>query len=131
MVATDREWFDGLALACRGVDDRSVGNFSRDAREISYVMVRRASISSSPPLMQAVGSHTSVRGKHQARRTLEIGSAGGHYILLIGPPGTGKTLLASRLPSILPPLEEEEALEAVTIALIEGREFNPAGSSSA
>jgi magnesium chelatase family protein len=62
-----------------------------------------------------------VRGQHQARRTLEIAAAGGHSLLMIGPPGTGKSLLANRLPGILPPLSEEEALECAAITSVSGR----------
>jgi magnesium chelatase family protein len=56
-----------------------------------------------------------VRGQHQARRALEIAAAGGHSLLMIGPPGAGKTMLASRLPGILPRLDDDEALEAAAI----------------
>ncbi|AXI01819.1 YifB family Mg chelatase-like AAA ATPase [Aquirhabdus parva] len=56
-----------------------------------------------------------IKGQHRARRALEIAAAGGHSILFSGPPGTGKTLLASRLPSILPPLTDEESLEVANI----------------
>ncbi len=56
-----------------------------------------------------------IKGQHRARRALEIAAAGGHSILFSGPPGTGKTLLASRLPSILPPLTDEESLEVASI----------------
>lgn len=56
-----------------------------------------------------------VRGQMHAKRALEIAAAGGHSLLLMGPPGTGKTMLASRLPSILPPLTLEECLEVVAI----------------
>ncbi|MDB5158297.1 MAG: Magnesium chelatase [Mucilaginibacter sp.] len=56
-----------------------------------------------------------VRGQEKVKRALEIMAAGGHNGLLIGPPGTGKTMLASRLPSVLPPLTLAEALETTRI----------------
>lgn len=59
-----------------------------------------------------------VKGQARARRALEVAAAGGHNLLLYGPPGTGKTMLASRLPGILPPLEEAEALEVAALASI-------------
>lgn len=65
-----------------------------------------------------------VRGQSRARRALEIAAAGGHSLLFIGPPGTGKSMLASRLPGILPPMTEDEALEAAAIASISGDGFS-------
>lgn len=67
-----------------------------------------------------------VRGQASARRALEIAAAGGHSLLLAGPPGTGKTMLASRLPGILPPMTEREAIETATIHSIAAIGFQPA-----
>jgi len=56
-----------------------------------------------------------VKGQSQAKRALEIAASGGHNILLYGPPGTGKTMLASRLPGILPALDEREMIEVAAV----------------
>ncbi|MBI3292866.1 MAG: YifB family Mg chelatase-like AAA ATPase [Elusimicrobia bacterium] len=68
-----------------------------------------------------------VKGQHYAKRAMEIAAAGGHHVLLIGPPGSGKTMVACRLPTILPPLSFEEALEVTTIHSIAG--VLPAGDA--
>ncbi|HEV2211902.1 MAG TPA: YifB family Mg chelatase-like AAA ATPase [Gammaproteobacteria bacterium] len=65
-----------------------------------------------------------VRGQHQAKRALEIAAAGGHSLLFVGPPGTGKSMLASRLPGVLPPMTEDEALEAAAVASISDTGFS-------
>ncbi|MBD2463237.1 YifB family Mg chelatase-like AAA ATPase [Oscillatoria sp. FACHB-1407] len=61
-----------------------------------------------------------VKGQAHARRALEIAAAGGHNLIFVGPPGSGKTMLARRLPSILPPLNFEEALEVTQIHSVAG-----------
>lgn len=65
-----------------------------------------------------------VRGQHHAKRALEIAAAGKHSLLFIGTPGTGKTMLASRLPGILPPLTEEQALEVAAVASVSKQGFD-------
>jgi magnesium chelatase family protein len=66
-----------------------------------------------------------VYAQHQAKRALEIAAAGGHNLLMIGPPGTGKTMLAERLPGILPPIDEQQALEIAAINSVSHQGFRP------
>ena len=66
-----------------------------------------------------------IKAQHLAKRALEIAAAGSHNLLMIGPPGTGKTMLAERLPGILPPMTDAQALETATVASISKHGFVP------
>ena len=61
-----------------------------------------------------------VKGQHHVKRALEVSVAGGHNLLMVGPPGTGKSMLAKRLPTIMPDMSEDEAIEATKIHSISG-----------
>ena len=65
-----------------------------------------------------------VRGQTAVKRAWEVAAAGGHSVLMVGPPGTGKSMLAARLPSVLPPMSESEAMESATVLSSAGQ-FQP------
>ena len=67
-----------------------------------------------------------VKGQGQAKRALEISAAGAHSLLMVGPPGSGKTMLACRLPGILPPMSENEALESAAVQSLGSAGFDVA-----
>jgi magnesium chelatase family protein len=73
-----------------------------------------------PAPVHGAGDLAEVRGQGTARRALEVAAAGGHNLLFMGPPGSGKTLLARLLPTILPPLELDEAMECTAIHSVAG-----------
>ncbi|MDO8121002.1 YifB family Mg chelatase-like AAA ATPase [Isoptericola sp. b490] len=72
----------------------------------------------------ARGDLSDVVGQHAARHALEVAAAGGHHLLMTGPPGTGKTMLASRLPGLLPDLDDADAVEVTAIHSVAGT-FRP------
>jgi magnesium chelatase family protein len=67
-----------------------------------------------------------VHGQHGPKRALEIAAAGAHHLLMVGPPGSGKSMLAARLPGIMPPMTDSEALESAAISSTSRGGFNPA-----
>jgi magnesium chelatase family protein len=104
---------------------RSVCTFTADTLASLVERLRSASLERAERAMESVTVDDSVdfadvSGQESAKRALEIAAAGGHACLLVGPPGAGKTMLARRLPSILPSLTEEEALEVTAIHSVVG-----------
>lgn len=85
------------------------------------------------PLIQKTNHHhqsfsidfSDVHGQYHVKRSFEVAAAGGHNLLMLGPPGTGKSMLAARLPTIVPPLTEDQAIETAAIASISDQGLKP------
>jgi magnesium chelatase family protein len=109
-----------LARGARILPARTLLDVCAHLKGASRLAALAAPAPSPPPRFPDMAD---VRGQAMARRALEIAAAGGHSLLLRGPPGTGKTMLAVRLAGILPPMGEEEALEAAAVQSLASGQF--------
>jgi magnesium chelatase family protein len=112
----------GEAALVQGIEVRTVSTLN-DMLAFLCGEVDRAPIARPTPSMG--GDHhgldmSDVRGQAFARRAVEVAAAGGHNLIFVGGPGSGKTMLARRLPTILPPLRHDEALELTRIHSVAG-----------
>ena len=122
-----------LLLPCDNADEAALvsGVTVLGARHLLDVCAHLTGTQRITPHVSALTEHApryedlaEVRGQHHAKRALEIAAAGGHSLLFIGPPGTGKSMLAQRLPGILPPMTEDEALQTAAVASISDTGFS-------
>lgn len=109
---------EGLAVYGVSTLAEAIGVLTQ-REQCAHLIVRAQAVPEPPP--RAGNDFRQVRGQLMARRGLEIAAAGGHNLILVGSPGSGKSLMASCLPSILPPMTRDEAIETGKVYSVAGR----------
>jgi magnesium chelatase family protein len=108
------------AWASEDLDILAVGSLIQVLNHMKGTQVLARPVARIATTTGAMPDLKDVKGQESAKRALEVAAAGGHHLLMVGPPGAGKSMLASRMPSILPPMDAAEMLEVSTIASVAG-----------